>query len=134
MPLQPFRLGVSIGIDQVQDGFVMATVSSRLHTDPVQDSRSQRLFGAATIGGLFVDPKALQAMKPGQVIDEDPVTRVRVRFAGVQDGAAVLVEECALETASYAYDLRTGMLAGSSTSQRNQVGTLQIALRLVNQR
>jgi hypothetical protein len=134
LPLQPFRLGVSIAIDQVQDGFVMATVSSRLHTDPVQDSRSERLFGAATIGGLFVDPKALQAMKPGQVIDQDPVTQVRVRFAGVQDGAAVLVEECALETASYAYDLRTGMLAGSSTSQRNQVGTLQIGLRLVNQR
>lgn len=134
LPAQPFQLGVSIAVDQVHDGFVTATVSSRLHTSPVQDSRSQRVFGAAMTSGLFVDPKALAGLKPGQVIDTDPVTQVRTSFAGVQDGAAVLVEECPLETAHYAYDLRTGMLTGSSTSQRNQVGTLQIGLRLQNQR
>lgn len=124
-------MSFSLRVDRVGNGFATGKSFSRMPglMQP-QESQADRVIGAAVIGGLFVDPRVLQQLRPDQVIDQDPVTGVRTVYAGVQDGCGIVVSQCARESTSFAYDLGSGLLRSSTMRQFGGVGTIQIDLRL----
>jgi hypothetical protein len=95
---------------------------------------SGRIFGPASAPGAWLAPKAAGQMRPGQVIDEDPVTRTRLSFGGVQGNAAVLIEQGPAETRTFAYDAQTGVLSGVKVVQPQAAGgEVHTELRLTGQ-
>jgi hypothetical protein len=51
-------------------------------------------------------------LKPNQPIDEDPITRFRMTFLGIEGGRAAVVEQGPLEYTTYFFDARRGILLG----------------------
>lgn len=85
-----------------------------------------RLAGIATI---WIDPQVLRGLRRGQVLDEDPVTKIRITVLGVQDATMFFGEEGTLQTSSTGFDLRTGLMTAVQVQTRNGPGTITVLLR-----
>ncbi len=86
---------------------------------PPQTATLVRVSGANQIGGLWISPSALSNLRPGQVIDSDPITGGRVVVTRVGRDArgrsvVVLTETAQIDRHSFVYDARSGMLVGLS--------------------
>jgi hypothetical protein len=94
-----------------------------------------RCFGSHTyVGGLWAAPRALQAMQPNQVLDEDALTGYRTIFAGVRNNLAIIAETGPNEMTEMGYDVRSGSLLMIRNTQRllpgsSKVTELQVAPR-----
>jgi hypothetical protein len=124
-------MNASLRVDRVGQGFATARMSSRMQ-GPMQPQENQAnlVLSAQSLGGLFVDPRALQQLRQDQVLDQDPITGVRTVFAGMQNGCGIVVTQCPRESTTYAYDLRDGLLRGWTTRQFGGVATTQVDMRL----
>jgi len=71
-------------------------------------------FGASQWDGLWIGPAALAQLRAGQVLDEDPVTRMRTVVAQSDDARVVIAMSNAAGEIDNQYDKRTGMLTASS--------------------
>ena len=71
-------------------------------------------FGLNEFGGLWIMPEALAQLRQGQVLDEDPITKMRTIVSRVDDSSVVIVSSNAAGEIDNQYDKRTGMLIGSS--------------------
>ncbi len=98
------------------------------------DGECERAIGSAMTTPLWISPAALRDLPAGRVVDEDPVTRFRTTFAGVQGASAVLVEEGPFDRLQYVYDLASGLCTAIVSQNRNGVGTTTIEVRLVSPR
>ena len=77
---------------------------------PPQETVTERIFGSQMYHGLWASPQALRQMSPNQLLDQDPITGFRTIFGGIQNGAAVVVEEGPTDTAECFYDMESGMM------------------------
>ncbi len=93
---------------------------------PPQPQTSDR---AGSLTCVWVDPRILGKLQQGQVIDEDPITKMKLSVAGVQNGSVVFVERSQVETTSVAYDQRSGQISGIQMQQQNGPGTTTITLQ-----
>ena len=99
------------------------------------DASGIRCFGSYTyVGGLSASPKALAAMQPNELLDEDKITGYRTTFAGVRDNVALIVETSPHETTEVAYDRQTGRLVSIRNAFRMLPGTTQVTELQVAQR
>ena len=64
--------------------------------------------------GFWIGPGALALLRTGQVLDEDPVTRMRTVVAKADEASAVITMSNAAGEVDNQYDKRTGMLTASS--------------------
>jgi len=60
-------------------------------------------------GGAYIDPRELAQLRPGQVLDDDPVTGVRTRVVATEPGLVGIQRVNPLETETSIYDARTGV-------------------------
>lgn len=75
---------------------------------------AQTAFGRSEFGGLWAGPAALAQLHAGQVLDEDPVTKMRT-VVSKDDGASVVIASVnAGGEIANQYDKRTGMLLASA--------------------
>jgi hypothetical protein len=134
--LPGYGMAVSFSIGQVSHGCMQARMMTRTEIGnglPPQESTVDRCFGSAMLAGLWVPPDALQQLNPNQLIDNDPITRFRTTFVGVQGQSAIFVEQGPAETTQTAYDLQSGVLQRIQTRRRNATGEFQVQLQLVGQ-
>lgn len=94
-----------------------------------QENAVNRVAGAATTVPVWIGPATLAGLRPGTVIDEDPVTRFRTTFVGAQGGVATVVEEGPYDRYQAHYDAATGVLVGATSAQQNGVGQTQVQVR-----
>jgi hypothetical protein len=71
-------------------------------------------FGRSELGGLWAGPAALAQLHKGQVLDEDPVTKMRTIVSRVDDSSVVIAASNAAGEIDNQYDKRNGMLIASS--------------------
>ena len=136
VPEMPWGYGLQVQVQSAQRGFLACKSRTRTDTgygEPMT-TEGERVFGTAMLGGVFVPPDALQALRPNQVVDEDPVTHFRTTFAGVQGGRAMFVEQGPMETNQYVYDTQNGILTDVSVQQSNGVGTTVIRIGMQGRR
>ncbi|MFZ0968592.1 MAG: hypothetical protein WAN13_09995 [Candidatus Acidiferrales bacterium] len=92
-----------------------ATSTQRTQGAPdIPPARADLAFGRSEFDGLWACPAALAQLRQGQVLDEDPVTKMRTAVSRVDDSTVVIVESNAAGEIDNQYDKRTGMLLASS--------------------
>jgi hypothetical protein len=99
---------------------------------PPNEVKGSRAFGSTMFGGLWTPPDALKGLQPNQVLDEDPVTRYRVSFGGIQGNFALLVEQGPTDLLEMSYDLETGLLVATRYTSQPQpnVGAMRVQYQL----
>jgi hypothetical protein len=132
-PVFPQESGVSFDLGDAGAGWIRGRMTTRqtLPGAPAQERVFDRALGAATSRPSWIKPQSLAGLKPGQVIDEDPITKFRTTFGGVQGNAAVLIEEGPFDRSQCAYDLNTGLMTEFVSQQQNGVGQVQTRLRVI---
>ena len=92
-----------------------ATSTQRTQGAPdIPPAHDNLAFGNSEIGGLWAGPAALAQLRQGQVLDEDPVTKMRTIVSRVDDSTVVIAASNAAGEIDNQYDKRTGMLLASS--------------------
>ncbi len=116
------------GNSWVQTGTEIAQQFQGLAVPP---ARGEMDFGRAQFNGLWAGPAALARLQQGQVLDEDPISKMRIVVARVDANSVVTAQSNAAGEIDSKYDRRTGLLVGSSyfTTMTHQ----QIVLELVGQ-
>ena len=84
---------------------------------PPNTSVANRVSGLAQIGGVWLPPAALRTLRGGQVIDQDPSTKITTTVSYVGNGPTgarevVISEVSQVQRLDYAYDLSSGLLVG----------------------
>ena len=70
--------------------------------------------GRNQFAGLWAGPQALAGLQRGQVLDEDPVTKMRTVVAKIDDRTVVISQRNAAGEVDSEYDRQTGMVTASS--------------------
>lgn len=96
---------------------------------PVERSAAARCFGPASGMPLWIDPRSVRDLKPGQTLDADPVTKFTLKFLGTQNGAFHFCSENAGERLFQSFDERSGALAGMAVQRKTSGGSTDISLR-----
>ena len=101
---------------------------------PAAPNQTLRISGAAQIGGFWVPPAALGALRTGQTLDTDPFTRVTTVVARVGAGPrgrrVVQIAEIGRgQRLDYTYDAASGMLVHLRAQNQflNMVQQFQLA-------
>ncbi len=84
--------------------------------------QQQGACGNASIGGLWIPPAGLARLRPGQVIDNNPLIGARVTVGDVGPQGVTLVETGPRHRVECAYDTRTGVLMALTIAA--QAGTM----------
>jgi hypothetical protein len=134
LPTVPNLVTMDLQITDRGNGWVALSATSSLQMQgapQVPSSTSQMAFGTNQFNGLWAGPAALASLREGQVLDEDPITRMRL-VVGKSDGNSVTLSQSnpAGEIDSV-YDTQTGMLTESSFY--NVLSKQQLILRLAGQ-
>jgi hypothetical protein len=70
--------------------------------------------GRSQFGGLWIGPQALVKLQRGQILDEDPITKMRTAVTKADEKSIVISSRNAGGEIDSEYDRRTGMLIASS--------------------
>lgn len=89
-----------------------------------------RLAGPDQLGGLWIAPAALAKLRPGQVLDRDPLTGFTTAVASADADAVTLVRSGVGQTLEAAYDRRTGLLVSFGREDRGLAGSMVWRARL----
>lgn len=92
-------------------------------------TRSQAIINSVT--GYFLPVAVLSALKPGQVLDTDPITGVRVYVERADQNGVVIVDEGKGMRASSTYDPRTGLVVSGTFEQQTDGQNLKLTQELV---
>lgn len=130
------QLVIEAATRQVGRFAVAMNVRSSLQMPYSQPQQGEvlRCYGSGMVGGLWMNPQSIQRLGPGEVVDEDRITRVRTTFQGVQNNLAVIAEQGVNDASSYYYDLQSGMLVGVTAQQKSGVATITTQVQLRGQR
>ncbi len=134
--LPGFGMAVQFSIGQVAQNCALMRVVIRKEIGqglPPQEATMNRCFGSALPTGLWISPQAMTKLQPNQLIDQDPITRFQISFAGTQGRNAILIEQGPMEMSQSAYDIETGLLQAVQTTRAQQTGKTQLQLNLVGQ-
>ena len=128
--MAPWRYGMSVLVDKRQGDCTIAKLTTRLDygTGQPQETPGFVVMGPGAVANVFLDPRAVQKLQRGQVLDRDPVTGRQVSFVGSDGRTATILEQGPVDQQSFTYDLQSGVLV--ATSQRQQQGPAVISIDL----
>ncbi len=75
---------------------------------------SEMAFGPSEFGSLWVSTAGLAQLRQGQVLDEDPVSKMRTIVSKINDASVTISSAKSCRQIDNQYDKRTGMLIASS--------------------
>ncbi len=133
----PWRYDVRIAVAQIEGGHARAQVSTRLDYGGAmqpQVAEWAQVYGAGSPHPLWIEPQILGRMRQGQVFDQDPVTRRRIRCVGGDERVVAIVDEGPLDSLQTAYDRRTGVAVGIDLRLQQGPATMIYRVHLVERR
>lgn len=77
-------------------------------------ANGQVVSGRAQFGGFWAGPKALGKLRQGDLLDEDPITKMRTTVSRVDDQSVTISQSNNSGEIVSEYDPQTGVLIGSS--------------------
>lgn len=134
LPTVPNQITLDLVVSERGNGWVAMSATSTLQMQgapTIPPSTSQLAFGRAQLNGLWIPPAALANLHDGQVLDEDPVTRMRLVVKKADNNTVEMSQSNAAGEIDSAYDTRTGMLIESDFY--NVLSKQQLMLRLAGQ-
>jgi hypothetical protein len=80
---------------------------------PVSSEPEKRYYAANEFGGLWIGPVAAGQLHQDQVLDDDPVTKMKTFVSAIDDSSVTITQSNRSTTAGYTYDRNSGLLIGS---------------------
>jgi hypothetical protein len=117
-PPTPFKLSVAVEVQRSGPGWMLSEATSRAQTPGALPDVGIRIGGDCQLGGGWISAHGLQRLEVGQVIDEDPLTRVRTVVDHVDREFVTLRQEGPRQQAQLTYRKTNGMLVRMQTSER----------------
>ena len=132
--LAPWRYGVSLAIEKRTGQCTFAKLVTRLDygTGQPQANEGAMVYGPGSFANLFLDPRSLQRLQPGQVLDRDPVTGRQLSFVGSDGRTATIQAQGPLDQQSFTYDLQSGALVASVQQQQQGPARIRYDVQLQN--
>jgi hypothetical protein len=112
--------------------YLMHVITQNVPGLPPHQVTWNRVFGSAQLGGLWVPPQAMVQLRPGQVMDTDPGTRMTIVVSDDPGGAFAVTEANHVQRIDYGYDRQSGIM--TSLRLTDQVLHTVIDLRLIGVR
>ena len=78
---------------------------------------------SALVSSFWIDPQVLAGLTKGQVLDDDPITHLRVAVLGAQKGIVYISQRGPIENSVAGFDLQTGQIRAVRLQQGTGVGT-----------
>ena len=100
---------------------------------PPNEAVQEGACGSASIGGLWIAPEALAALRAQQVIERNDLVGTTVTVSAAGPDSVTLSETGPLHRADYTYDARTGILSATTLVQQIGLARITHSLRLVGQ-
>lgn len=101
---------------------------------PPQQSQSNSASGHASVGGLWIPPQGLAALKAGQVIETNDIIKTKTAVTDIGRGYVTISEMGQIHRLDVSYDTTSGIMAGVTLRQQNQIAVTTTQLRLSGQR
>jgi hypothetical protein len=117
LPTIPNMLALDMEVASHGRNWAQFSATSIQRTQGAPDippARDNLAFGNSEFGGLWAGPAALAQLRQGQVLDEDPVTKMHIVVSRVDASSVVIAAANAAGEIDSQYDKRTGMLIASS--------------------
>ena len=131
LPTPPSLITLDLKVTDRGDGWLSLAATSQTQFQglpPTPASTGQISCGRAQFAGLWAGPDALAQLRAGQVLDEDPLTKMRTVVAQVSDTSIVISHTSAGGEIANEYDKRSGLLTASSFI--NAIAKQQTLVRL----
>jgi hypothetical protein len=77
-------------------------------------TKSEVFFGRAQFAGLWANAASLANLQQGQVLDDDPITKMKTTVTQINGNAVTIAQQNAGGEIDNQYDKTTGLLIGSS--------------------
>lgn len=123
----PVRMDVSFGKRGENWCMWESAVVAQMQNMPPQTTGSKGVCGPA--GPFWIDPTALANLRVGQVLDDDPVTHIRIAVTAI-DGQRIAISTQGPGVGGQGiFDLKTGMLQALTALQPSSGITIQMQLQ-----
>jgi hypothetical protein len=100
---------------------------------PPEQAQQEGACGSATVGGLWISPKALANLRPQQVIERHDLVGTTITVSIVGPGSVTLSEIGPQHRIDSTYDTGTGMLSAVTLTQQIGLATITHSIRLAGQ-
>lgn len=97
---------------------------------PSTTSPSLTISGLGQLGGAYIPPSALRALRKGQRIDSDQITGIVTTVQAVSNTEVVIVAANGAQTLTWGYDLRSGLLSRIEKADHSPFAPIKTQLRL----
>jgi hypothetical protein len=88
----------------------VGTGANPQYSRPVADKTELEYFGPAEFGGLWIGPGAISTLHTGQVLDNDPYTKMTITVSQMDNQSVTITQQNAMATIQHTYDRNTGLL------------------------
>ena len=102
-------------LEVLEPGALLARFTSLVSSGPgypLERNDWEMACAGAMLYPLWIDPSVLRELQPHQPIDEDPVTKFRMSFLGIEGDYASIRDEGPMEQTTFYFDVRNGMFSG----------------------
>jgi hypothetical protein len=134
LPTVPNMVTLDLQVTDRGNGWVAVSATSALQMQgapAIPPSTSQIVFGGSQFNGLWAAPAALSNLHEGQVLDDDPVTHMRLEVKKADGNSVVMSQSNPAGEIDSVYNTHTGMLTESSFL--NVLSKQQLVLRVAGQ-
>jgi hypothetical protein len=134
LPQVPNHITLDLTSEDHGDGWMRvnsSTVVAYQNMAPLPAATGPIASGRCQFGGLWAGPKALAALHQGDVLDEDPITKMRTVVTQISDQSVTISESNNSGEVVNEYDKQSGMLI--ATSFYTAVSKQDWAVRLQSQ-
>jgi hypothetical protein len=100
---------------------------------PPEQAQQEGACGNATIGGLWIPPEALGALRPRQVIERHDLIGTTTAVSSAGQGFVTITETGPLHRIDCTYDARTGILSALTLAQQIGIANITHSIRLAGQ-
>jgi hypothetical protein len=112
--IPPLQEGWDFAIQEVGDGWVHTETSRSIAGRPVAGT-TKMYYGPAQFAGIWAGPVALSKLQKGDVLDDDPITKMKFAVAFVDNTSVAISESNMTGEIDWSYDKTSGMLLGQRT-------------------
>jgi hypothetical protein len=113
---RPVGYAIDYTMDQCTDNWAQVdVVGSALgaYGQPIPGKPETRYYGPGELDGLWIGPDAAAKLAQGQVLDEDPYTKIKTVVTFATDQQIAITQSNSQTTSVKIYDRATGLLTGS---------------------
>ncbi|HET6251007.1 MAG TPA: hypothetical protein VFE47_25180 [Tepidisphaeraceae bacterium] len=115
--VRPTSLAIDLTADSAADKWMVFTSVGSAQLPglgrTVAAAPVQKIYGSCEFGGLWIGPAAAAHLQQGQVLDEDPITKMKTVVSRIDNNEVAITQSNQSTTVTNTYDRSTGLLSGT---------------------